>query len=102
MGRLVVSVGVLAATLLLAAAASAQEEPVGPCSPYRAVDGDIPSEMPGCLRRWRPAPGSLADELEFRRRRADPEPEQGAVPDDGGPPPVVRGHRPNRRHRPDG
>ena len=102
MGRLVVSVGVLAATLLLAAAASAQEEPVGPCSPYRAVDGDIPSEMPGCLRRWRPAPGSLADELEFRRRRIGSGPEEVGVPDEVGRPRVLRKHRRKLRHRPDG
>ena len=46
-----------------AGAALASDDPVGPCSPYRAEDGDIPSEMPGCARRRRPVPGSLADEL---------------------------------------
>ena len=45
----------------------AQSDPVGPCSPYHAEDGDISSELPGCARRRRPAPGSLADELQFRR-----------------------------------
>ncbi len=49
----------------------AQFDPVGPCSPYRAEAGDIPSEMPGCSRRRRPVPGSLADELQFRRNARD-------------------------------
>ena len=101
MGRLLVTLGILAATVQPMTPAVAQEEPVGPCSPYRAADGDIPSEMPGCLRRWRPAPGSLADELDFRQRRRAWQPEGGVVPDDAGPP-LARKHRPSRRHRPDG
>lgn len=41
--------------------------PIGPCSPYAAPDGDIPSDLPGCARRRRPVPGSLDDELAFHR-----------------------------------
>ena len=100
MKRLLVTLGLLAATAQPAAPAIAQEEPVGPCSPYRAADGDIPSEMPGCLRGWHPAPGSLADELDFRRRRRALEPGEGIMADDAGPP-LARKHRPSRRHRPD-
>ena len=48
--------------------------PIGPCSPYAAADADIPSDLPGCARRRRPAPGSLDDELAFHRahRGSDP------------------------------
>ena len=93
-GRL--AAGTLAVILALAAVpAAAQDGPVGPCSPYGATDGDIPSEMPGCARRLRPAPGSLADEMEFRRAR-----KAGAAetvePYDDDPLPVPRGKRAKR------
>ena len=69
---------------LLAFPASAQEAPVGPCSPYRAADGDVPSEMPGCARRSRSLPGSLADEMQFRRARNSAD--VGDTLDEDGPP----------------
>ncbi len=60
---------VAALLLVWAAPALAQDAPVGPCSPYAGPDGDIPSELPGCLRHHRPRAGSLAEELDFRQRR---------------------------------
>lgn len=94
--RLAIVAGLLLATP--ACPARAQDEPVGPCSPYRAADGDIPSEMPGCARRRRPAPGSLADEMEFRRaRRGDGGPAAEAVPDDEAEVPARRRARRPRR-----
>lgn len=75
------------ASALFASPAPAQEGPIGPCSPYRAADGDIPSDMPGCARHRRPAPGSLDDELAFRRARRGVEADDGADED---PPRIVR------------
>ena len=96
MGRATLSLGLLLATALSAGPASAQDEPIGPCSPYRAADGDVPSEMPGCARRLRPAPGSLADELAFRRARKGVAEDEEAVPDDGSPPSAGRKTRTRR------
>ena len=97
MGRAMWTRGALSAAALLTVSAIAQEEPVGPCSPYRAGDGDIPSEMPGCSRRMRPAPGSLADEMQFRRARAGAE--EDAMPNEEVSPPAGRRKR-ARPHRP--
>ena len=60
----------LAANGPAALARDAAARPAGPCSPVSGPDGDIPSEMPGCLRRHRPPEGSLADEMAFHRGRA--------------------------------
>ena len=70
----------LAASAAIGPAALARDaggRAVGPCSGIPGPDGDIPSEMPGCLHRHRPPEGSLADEMSFRRGRArapDPPP----------------------------
>lgn len=80
---------------LTAVPVAAQEGAIGPCSPYRAADGDVPSEMPGCGPRLRPAPGSLADEVEFRRTRKGAEAGDAAGPDDD-PSPVPPRKRPRR------
>lgn len=69
--------------------------PAGPCSPYAAADGDIPSELPGCSRRRRPAPGSLDDELAFRRARRGADPDPGA--DDAADEDLPRARRPRLR-----
>ncbi|RYC31960.1 hypothetical protein D3273_11075 [Lichenibacterium minor] len=84
---------VLVPLALLAFPAAGQDGAIGPCSPYRSAEGDIPSEMPGCGRRLRPAPGSLADELDFRRAR---NPGHAAEPDDDEPSPAPRRHRAGR------
>ena len=69
MDRALLRLGLGTVLAMTAVSAPAQDRPAGPCSPYRAADGDIPSEMPGCARYARPVPGSLADELAFRRAR---------------------------------
>lgn len=55
------------APLRPARAQEGDEAAVGPCSPDLDADGAIRSELPGCGRRIRPAPGTLDDELAFRR-----------------------------------
>lgn len=85
--------GFAAALALLSGPAPAQEAPIGPCSPFRAADGDIPSEMPGCARHRRPTPGSLDDELEFVRRRHDGAATASDEPGDDAPTPRHRARR---------
>ena len=79
--RVVLGLVALAANGPAALARDASARPAGPCSPISGPDGDIPSEMPGCLHRHRPPEGSLADEMAFRRGRArgsDPLPPEAA------------------------
>ena len=87
---IVFAVGLCAvsAPLRAAGAQGDGEAAVGPCSPYPDADGDIRSELPGCGRRIRPVPGTVDDELAFRRERrgADPIPgrlRRGREPDPG-------------------
>lgn len=65
----VLAAGLCAASIPLRPAGAQQgdEAAVGPCSPYADADGDIRSELPGCRGRIRPVPGTLDDELAFRR-----------------------------------
>ncbi len=65
----VLAAGLCAASVPLQPARAQQDDgaAVGPCSPYPDADGDIRSELPGCRGRSRPVPGTLDDELAFRR-----------------------------------
>ena len=98
-GRTLFCAGLLAAGLVPGAAQSDPGAAIGPCSPYAAEGGDIPSELPGCRRRARPTQGSLADELDFRRARrpgeADPAPGTEGEDQEAARPPRPR-RRPTR------
>lgn len=96
--RLLGVAGILAGGLVPASAQEAPGAPVGPCSPFAAEDGDIPSELPGCARRLGPRPGTLADELEFRQGLRGRAP-AGDVEEDADDP-VRRRSAPRRRRPP--